>query len=95
MFSMRRHAPVILLLACACATSTARAGATAPPDTLRARASGATPEEARLLPPVIVTESRLRVPLRENPAATTVVTDALQAMPRTVAADEALRSSRA
>jgi iron complex outermembrane recepter protein len=41
---------------------------------------------------VVVTAPRIEVPLKENPAATTVVTgDQLAAMPKTIAADEALK----
>lgn len=42
---------------------------------------------------ILVTAPRVRVPLKRNPAATTVVGDqALRSMPRTVAVDEALKS---
>lgn len=40
---------------------------------------------------VVVTAPRMDIPLKENPAATTVVTqETLESMPRTVAAEEAL-----
>lgn len=44
------------------------------------------------LPEVLVTASRMEVPLKDNPAATTIVGDqVLQTMPRGVGAEEALR----
>ena len=88
-----RAAPVGVLVAAVLLAATPAVAST--PDDPPAAQSGvpAGKEPVRVTgTEIVVMAPRMDVPLKENPAATTVVTEeALRAMPKTIAADEALR----
>ena len=85
---MRHLAPLLALTALGARAATAQIT----PDSLRRDTIRAVDSLfAARLAAIVVTASRIDVPLRENPAATKVVTsDVLNAMPRGIAVDEAV-----